>query len=269
MYLDEDLIPISALQHHLFCPRQCALIHVDGLWAENRLTAEGKVLHERSDTPGHRTRPTDSGTGLREVIAKTEDLADGAGAARSDPGAHTGQRPVPPPDHGPPIALRTVRALPLLSRRLGLTGTADQVEIPVNADGRVAGPPRPVEHKRGSPKRLDHDRVQLTAQALCLEEMFQTAVREGELFYHAVRRRERVEIDARLRDLVARITGEVRANIAANTVPLAKKQAKCKSCSLLHLCLPAGTAPTRTPALYLARSLAASLSATTTTDPSP
>lgn len=42
-------IPLSALQHWLFCPRQCALIHVERLWAENRFTAEGRVLHERAD----------------------------------------------------------------------------------------------------------------------------------------------------------------------------------------------------------------------------
>lgn len=45
----EASLPISALQHWLFCPRQCALIHVERLWAENRLTAEGRVLHERAD----------------------------------------------------------------------------------------------------------------------------------------------------------------------------------------------------------------------------
>jgi CRISPR-associated exonuclease Cas4 len=45
----EDSLPISALQHWLFCPRQCALIHVERLWAENRLTAEGRVLHARTD----------------------------------------------------------------------------------------------------------------------------------------------------------------------------------------------------------------------------
>jgi len=44
-----DALPLSALQHWLFCPRQCALIHVERLWAENRLTAEGRVLHERAD----------------------------------------------------------------------------------------------------------------------------------------------------------------------------------------------------------------------------
>lgn len=42
-------LPISALQHWLFCPRQCALIHVERLWEENRLTAEGRLLHERAD----------------------------------------------------------------------------------------------------------------------------------------------------------------------------------------------------------------------------
>ena len=44
-----DLLPLSALQHWLFCPRQCALIHVERLWAENRFTAEGRVLHEAAD----------------------------------------------------------------------------------------------------------------------------------------------------------------------------------------------------------------------------
>lgn len=48
---DDDLIPLSALQHYLYCPRQCALIHVEQLWAENRQTAEGRLLHERADQP--------------------------------------------------------------------------------------------------------------------------------------------------------------------------------------------------------------------------
>ncbi len=47
----DDLVPLSALQHYLYCPRQCALIHVERLWAENRQTAEGRLLHDRADTP--------------------------------------------------------------------------------------------------------------------------------------------------------------------------------------------------------------------------
>ena len=53
---DADLVPLSALQHYLFCPRQCALIHIEQLWAENLLTAEGRILHESTDKPGQASR---------------------------------------------------------------------------------------------------------------------------------------------------------------------------------------------------------------------
>lgn len=53
---EADLIPLSALQHYLYCPRQCALIHVERQWAENLFTAEGRLLHERSDKPGQGVR---------------------------------------------------------------------------------------------------------------------------------------------------------------------------------------------------------------------
>lgn len=51
-----DPIPLSALQHWLFCPRQCALIHLERLWAENVATVEGRLLHERTDVPGAASR---------------------------------------------------------------------------------------------------------------------------------------------------------------------------------------------------------------------
>lgn len=53
---DVRLIPLSALQHMLFCPRQCALIHLEQQWTENRYTAEGRILHERADHLGHERR---------------------------------------------------------------------------------------------------------------------------------------------------------------------------------------------------------------------
>jgi len=56
MNSEDDLLPLSALQHYLFCPRQCALIHVERLWFENKFTAEGKVMHERVDMGGDRDR---------------------------------------------------------------------------------------------------------------------------------------------------------------------------------------------------------------------
>ena len=45
---EESLLPLSALQHYIYCPRQCALIHLEQVWAENQFTAEGRVMHERA-----------------------------------------------------------------------------------------------------------------------------------------------------------------------------------------------------------------------------
>ncbi len=56
IFADETSVPISALQHWLYCPRQCALIHVERLWAENRFTAEGRILHKRADAGGGERR---------------------------------------------------------------------------------------------------------------------------------------------------------------------------------------------------------------------
>ena len=61
---DESLVMLSALQHWLFCRRQCALIHLEQAWAENRLTASGRVLHERVDERKSETRRT-----LRQATA--------------------------------------------------------------------------------------------------------------------------------------------------------------------------------------------------------
>lgn len=55
--VEDALIPLSALQHHLYCPRQCALIHVEGLWAEDVATAEGRLLHNKVDAAGPESRP--------------------------------------------------------------------------------------------------------------------------------------------------------------------------------------------------------------------
>lgn len=56
MFTEDDLLPLSALQHILFCERQCALIHVEQCWAENLYTAEGRIMHERVDSGRRETR---------------------------------------------------------------------------------------------------------------------------------------------------------------------------------------------------------------------
>lgn len=79
MYTDENLIALSALQHLLFCPRQCALIHVEQLWSENVFTAEGRVMHERVDQEHQESRKemrVEYGMALRSLrlglIGKTD-----------------------------------------------------------------------------------------------------------------------------------------------------------------------------------------------------
>jgi CRISPR-associated exonuclease Cas4 len=56
MYSEDELLPLSALQHVIFCPRRAALVHVEGVWDENRLTMQGRILHGRTHIPGTESR---------------------------------------------------------------------------------------------------------------------------------------------------------------------------------------------------------------------
>lgn len=204
MFAEDDLLPISALQHLLFCERQCALIHVEQLWADNHLTVEGRDLHRKADDGPHETRGD----------------------------------------------VRTTRALPLRSLRLGLIGKADVVEF-------HSGAPFPVEYKRGRPKRHRADEVQLCAQALCLEEMLEVTIPSGALFYGQTRRRQEVPFDAELRALTEDAAHRLHAMIRSGTTPRAVREPKCDQCSLLELCLPDAARPGRSAAGYLRHALAA------------
>ncbi|MBI5441479.1 MAG: CRISPR-associated protein Cas4 [Deltaproteobacteria bacterium] len=233
-YPESDLVPLSALQHWLFCPRQCALIHLEQVWEENRLTAEGRVLHERVDAGGAEKR--------RDV--------------------------------------KRAFGLPIRCLRLGLTGKADVVEFhrhaaPAPSVGPAAlAPPRrspdgswqpyPVEHKRGRRKREDWDRVQLCAQALCLEEMLGVSIPEAALFYGSEQRREVVALDEALRRETEETAAAVHQMLLEGRTPPPEYAKKCESCSLVEVCLPKTAGPGRggRVARYLARAVAeASVSA--------
>jgi CRISPR-associated exonuclease Cas4 len=189
--MEEDLIPLSALQHLLYCERQCGLIHVDGVWTENRYTAEGRVVHERAHESGSRTR----------------------GEVRTETGVY------------------------LRSTALGLMGQADVVEFHREASG--VWRPYPVEYKRGRAKPEDWDRVQLCAQAICLEEMLGTSVPLGAIYYDQPRKRERVEIDGRLRTRTEAAAARAREIISSGILPPAEQGPRCRRCSLVEICLPA------------------------------
>ena len=191
-YTESDLIPLSALQHYMYCPRQCALIHIEQVWEENVFTAEGRILHDRVDS--------------------------GGAEKRGD--------------------LKRAFGLPIRSLRLGLSGKADVVEFHRQEDGSWR--PFPVEHKRGRRKREDWDRVQLCAQALCLEEMLGGPVPEGAIFYGKEQRREVVAIGEALRLETEGVAATVHRMLAGTRTPPPEYANKCKSCSLASTCLPRG-----------------------------
>jgi CRISPR-associated exonuclease Cas4 len=132
--------------------------------------------------------------------------------------------------------VRIERSVALRSLNMGLVGVADVVEFHKKAGG--GWQPFPVEHKRGKPKPDDCDKVQLCAQALCLEEMLETAVPEGALFYGKTRRRLDVVFDPALRLETQETARRLHEFIAAGKTPSAVYEKKCESCSLKEVCLP-------------------------------
>lgn len=193
---------ISGLQHIAFCERQWALIHIEQQWSENLRTAEGRILHERVHDPEYKTYK---------------------------PGAII------------------VRGMLLQSFNLGLYGIADIVEfLELQHGGGVSLPnrpgsylPRPVEYKRGKSKKGDYDRIQLCAQAMCLEEMLHCYIEEGDLYYGETRRREKVELDKGLREEVIRLAAHMHRIYSERITPKANmKLSICRTCSMFDLCMP-------------------------------
>lgn len=217
MFLEEDLLPLSALQHFVFCERQAALIHLERVWVDNAATVEGSYLHRKVDA--------------------------GQGESRGD--------------------VRVSRGLALRSLRLGLSGRSDVVEFHrIIGEAAIRGVklpgargdflPFPVEYKRGRQKWTHRaDEVQLCAQALCLEEMLETTVPEGALFYGKTRHRVLVAFDAGLRELTEQSAKQLHELFTARVTPAAVWQRKCRECSLLAICQPRAGA--RSAARYVER----------------
>lgn len=124
-----------------------------------------------------------------------------------------------------------IRALPLFSKKYGLTGKADVVEM----HGKQ---PVPVEYKKGRRKQWDNDDMQLCAQALCLEEMFDCNVTRGYIYHVSSKRRREVSFDQELRGMTEATIQAVRQLIAHAKVPAAILKPQCKGCSLYNICLP-------------------------------
>ena len=96
----------------------------------------------------------------------------------------------------------------------------------------------PVEYKHGSPKENNADALQLCAQAVCLEEMFQTNIPEGFLFYGENRRRSQIGFTDDLRSEVKKMAEEMHALFQRVHTPNVKPSKQCRACSLENLCVP-------------------------------
>ena len=130
---------------------------------------------------------------------------------------------------------RSERSVLLQSQRYGITGKMDLLEI------ESGNPPKyfPVEYKRGKPKVEDWDRIQLCAQALCIEEMRGVQVNEGAIWYWEVRKREAIQIDDALRTITIATIEQAHAMLASGkTPPPTDNKKRCKACSLVDLCAP-------------------------------
>lgn len=196
----EDYMMISGIQHFNFCRRQWALIHIENIWEENALTVSGDLLHERAHN-----------------ASLTEKRGD----------------------------LIITRGMPVFSRSLKIYGVCDVVEFRRDESGvELFGReglwlPCPVEYKNGRPKSIDADRLQLCAQAICLEEMLCCPeIETAYLYYGATKQRDTIALDSALREKVKEMFAEMLGYYERLYTPRVKTGKYCNSCSLRNVCLP-------------------------------
>ncbi len=212
---EDDYLLISGLQHLVFCEKQWALIHLEGLWNENVLTVEGEHLHKNVHRIGRESRG--------EVKLAT-DL--------------------------PLCSLRLgIRgAADMVEFRHD-----EECGVHVAAfGGRRRWLPYPIEYKRGKKRPDLADEMQLCAQAVCLEEMLGVDVPEGALFYGEPRRRTEIEFTPALRAKLEAACARARELTCGASAPVYNAGRRCKNCSLNEFCLPEETGARDRSARYVA-----------------
>ena len=202
MYTEDEMLMLSGIQHFVFCPRQWALIHIEQVWSDNRLTMEGQLLHQQADDPFYRQKNGEC-VSLRSVSIASKVLGlygftDVVELRPSDSGTNCIQHPSYP----------------------------------------GFWKPFPIEYKRGHSKPDERDEVQLAAQVICLEEMHNIIIDRAYLFYWECRRREEVVMDDELRQMTKQYADEMHSVFKTGIVPKAEKNRKCYNCSLFDICLP-------------------------------
>ncbi|NLN65191.1 MAG: CRISPR-associated protein Cas4 [Clostridiaceae bacterium] len=199
IYNEEDYLNLAGIQHFAFCQRQWALIHIEKLWKDNLRTVEGELLHKKTHDGYY--------------FEKRGDLL-------------------------------ISRGMPVFSKSLGINGICDVVEFHLSKTGiQLFGRDGkykvyPVEYKRGKPKDSIIDILQLTAQAMCLEEMLCCDIAEGYLYYGETRHRVKVCLDESYRSEVRDALDLMHQYYNRDYTPKVKPSKSCKACSLKDLCIP-------------------------------
>lgn len=198
-YSEDDYLMLSGIQHFSFCRRQWALIHIENLWADNLRTIEGELMHKNAHDNSY-----------------IESRGD----------------------------VYILRGVSIHSASLGISGQCDVLEYHKSEEGITLHgkdglwQPYPIEYKKGEPKDVPADRLQLCAQAMCLEEMLCCDINSGALFYGEIRRRETVEFSDELRNTVRDYLSEMHEYAKKGYTPKVKPTKSCNACSLKELCLP-------------------------------
>ena len=195
---DWESIPLSRLAHAGYCLRRAALLTNEQLWQENADTAKGREAHTRV----HAKRIERRGDRLQ------------------------------------------LFEYDVFSKELNTAGKCDCIEAERDESGCIIPaaefPVRlyPVEYKNGKLRDEEEYELQLCAQAMCLEEMYQTTIPEGAILYISSHRRKTVvfteELRNQVRETIRRLE-DIRRNYR---IPSAVSGPKCKRCSLRELCLP-------------------------------
>lgn len=202
MFDPDDYLMLSGIQHYVFCPHQWAMIHIEQRWDDNRLTAEGQIMHTNVDNPAYRQKNGD---------------------------------------------LITLRRVAVASASLGLYGFSDAVELIPSATSEqsVIHPSypgywrlHPIEYKHGRPKPDLRDKVQVVAQAICLEEMFRTVISECSIYYGDSNSRITFEIDNEIQAFTVECAIEMHRIFDTGIIPAPIYKPHCRNCSLFNECMP-------------------------------
>lgn len=195
---EEDYLLLSQLTHAGYCLRRAGLVMNEQIWHESTDTIKGRMEHERVHMQRVEHRKNEVKIYEHEVVSNT----------------------------------------------LKIRGKCDCIEAVFYEDGcRVPGmdfPVRlyPIEYKHGKVRSEEEYELQLCAQAMCLEEMYDTHIPEGAIFYTSSHRRYAVPLTEELRGQVQKLISKVWEIREKMIIPLAEYSSKCIRCSLNEMCMP-------------------------------